>query len=232
MSALSATSLALKLAALKSTCESTLEISCIVRLFLHNSKLLQEARSHSLRGNSINLHSVYVILHTKLSPQTTPDRQHSEEKHFICDQCNYSCNEAGYLKIHMLIHSGEKPFSCNQCKSSFKKSANLKRHISTHSGGKQFLCDQCNYSCNRACNLKIHMRQHFGEKPFVCKQCNFTCIFCNNHHHHRQWWDFVTDRFPPSSSRTDSHHGGNLSWWEFASGPYKTSQIFILTLKR
>ena len=206
MSALSATSLALKLAALKSTCESTLEISCIVRLFLHNSKLLQEARSHSLRGNSINLHSVYVILHTKLSPQTTPDRQHSEEKHFICDQCNYSCNEAGYLKIHMLIHSGEKPFSCNQCKSSFKKSANLKRHISTHSGGKQFLCDQCNYSCKRACNLKIHMRQHFGEKPFVCKQCNFTCIFCkgliiiiiiivnggilsltdSHHHHHGQ----------------------------------------------
>ena len=81
-------------------------------------------------------------------------RQHSEEKHFICDQCNYSCNEAGYLKIHMLIHSGEKPFSCNQCTSSFKKSANLKRHISTHSGEKQFLCDQCNHSYNRACNLK------------------------------------------------------------------------------
>ena len=29
------------------------------------------------------------------------------------------------------------------------------------------------------------------------------------HNHHHQWWDFVTDRFPPSSSRTDSQHGGN-----------------------
>ena len=35
-----------------------------------------------------------------------------------------------------------------------------------------------------------------------------------NHNHHHQWWDFVTDRFPPSSLWTDSHHGGNLSWWE------------------
>ena len=39
-------------------------------------------------------------------------------------------------------------------------------------------------------------------------------ITFNHHHHHHQWWDFVTDRFPPSSSRTKSHHGGNLSWWE------------------
>ena len=35
-------------------------------------------------------------------------------------------------------------------------------------------------------------------------------------HHLHQWWDFVTDRFPPSSSRTKTHHGGNLSWWECA----------------
>ena len=24
------------------------------------------------------------------------------------------------------------------------------------------------------------------------------------------------DRFPPYSSRTKTHHGGNLSWWEYA----------------
>ena len=33
------------------------------------------------------------------------------------------------------------------------------------------------------------------------------------------WWDFDTDTFPPSSLLTYSHHGGFLSWWEYASKP-------------
>ena len=64
----------------------------------------------------------------------------------------------------------------------------------------------------------------FLSRGQICKntggvRAHFLQMINHNHHHHRQWWDFVTDRFPPSSSRTDSHHGGNLSWWEFASGP-------------
>ena len=37
-----------------------------------------------------------------------------------------------------------------------------------------------------------------------------------HHHYHYQWWDFVTGIFPPYSLLTNSHHGGFLSWWEFA----------------
>ena len=34
------------------------------------------------------------------------------------------------------------------------------------------------------------------------------------------WWDFVTGIFPPYSLLTNSHHGGFLSWWEFAVRPW------------
>ena len=30
------------------------------------------------------------------------------------------------------------------------------------------------------------------------------------------WWIFDTDIFPPSSLLTFPHHGGTLSWWEYA----------------
>ena len=30
------------------------------------------------------------------------------------------------------------------------------------------------------------------------------------------WWVFDTDTFPPSTLLTFSHHGGILSWWEYA----------------
>ena len=30
------------------------------------------------------------------------------------------------------------------------------------------------------------------------------------------WWEFDTDAFPPLSLLTFPHHGGILSWWEYA----------------
>ena len=41
------------------------------------------------------------------------------------------------------------------------------------------------------------------------------------------WWDFVTGIFPPYSLLTNSHHGGFLSWWEFAGRPSSSSQILL-----
>ena len=39
------------------------------------------------------------------------------------------------------------------------------------------------------------------------------------YHVYHVWWDFVTDTFPPLSLLTYSHHGGILSWWEYAGKP-------------
>ena len=39
------------------------------------------------------------------------------------------------------------------------------------------------------------------------------------YHVYHVWWDFVTDTFPPLSLLTYSHHGGILSWWEYAGNP-------------
>ena len=33
------------------------------------------------------------------------------------------------------------------------------------------------------------------------------------------WWEFDTDTFPPLSLLTYPHHGGILSWWEYAGKP-------------
>ena len=122
---------------------------------------------------------------------------HSGEKPFVCSQCNYSCNQAGRLRIHMRIQSREKPYSYKQgnifskstCslvqgKSPFippivplpsHRGANPKEHMSTHSGERRFSCDQCNYSCMQANDIKKHMLQHSIEKPLACNQCSFSC---------------------------------------------------------
>ena len=43
------------------------------------------------------------------------------------------------------------------------------------------------------------------------------------YHVYHVWWDFVTDTFPPLSLLTYSHHGGILSWWEYAGKPPSSS---------
>ena len=103
-------------------------------------------------------------------------RVHSREKPFVCSQCNYSCTEAGSLKVHLRIHPGDKPCSCKQCHYSCTTASYLKRHVLTHSVEKALSCTQCTSSFTQSCLLKRHMsRQHSEEKHFICDQCNYSC---------------------------------------------------------
>ena len=44
------------------------------------------------------------------------------------------------------------------------------------------------------------------------------------------WWEFDTDTFPPLSLLTFPHHGGILSWWEYAGKPSSSSSSVNLTI--
>ena len=58
------------------------------------------------------------------------------KKPFVSAECNYSCNKAGALRVHMRTHSGEKPYSCKQREYSCTTVSDLKKHLLTHSGEK------------------------------------------------------------------------------------------------
>ena len=97
---------------------------------------------------------------------------HSGERHFSCDQCNYSCVQANDIKKHILQHSGENPFACNQCSFSCRRPSRLKYHMLSHAGEKPFACKKCKNSCRQSHDLKTHMKTHFYFKMLITFEPN------------------------------------------------------------
>ena len=59
-------------------------------------------------------------------------RNHTGEKPFKCNQCNYTCTSSWELQTHMKTHTGEKPFNCNQCSKAYSVKSRLTKHLKIH----------------------------------------------------------------------------------------------------
>ena len=66
-----------------------------------------------------------LIVHTKLH----------QEKKFACDECDYRCARAEYLKKHRRTHTGEKPYHCEACEMRFSNRTSLVLHQKKVHGG-------------------------------------------------------------------------------------------------
>ncbi|XP_062342795.1 zinc finger protein OZF-like [Osmerus eperlanus] len=107
-----------------------------------------------------------------LERENMPQRRHTEEKYYQCQQCNKQFAQKGNLVKHMKTHTGKKPFQCQQCNKQFALKGHFVVHMRQHTGENPHQCQQCNKQFAQKCNLVIHMRTHTGEKPYQCPECN------------------------------------------------------------
>ncbi|ODM91010.1 putative zinc finger protein [Orchesella cincta] len=92
---------------------------------------------------------------------------------FKCQLCpkTFSTNQG--LKAHLICHSNERPFVCGQCNKRFKTRGSLQRHLNKR-GERKFKCNECDKGFTTKNNLKTHMVVHCIDRPYACNQCQLT----------------------------------------------------------
>lgn len=100
--------------------------------------------------------------------------QHTEQKPFACNACDYKSSNTRSLAVHVRMHTVDKPSKSEVYNLKFRQQNHLSRQILTHRDDKlppRFFCNVCKYKCQYNYRLVKHMRTHATEKVFSELPC-------------------------------------------------------------
>ena len=101
---------------------------------------------------------------------------HKQDRHFMCDQCDYAASVKCNLTHHIQsVHGIKRDFKCHLCDYAASKKCNLTSHIrSVHEKRRNFKCSQCDYAAAVKWNLTIHIKSvHKKKNDFECGKYSF-----------------------------------------------------------
>ena len=108
----------------------------------------------------------------------------TEEKRFLCDQCDYATDIFGKLNKHMKnVHEDytkksrkRKMFKCDYCKFKAHQLVTLTEHVECRHETKEFSCDQCEYTTRNPTEFSKHwkFRHDPNSKRIPCDQCHYS----------------------------------------------------------
>lgn len=165
--------------------------SCEASLNEHRqSHSFYERNVNSLEKNLNSLETSLFSLEERINERL---QQHSSEKSFECDLCDFSCSLETSLKEHRKTHSSDNsdlyndPCLLQTSLNSLETSLNvLETNLNEHLIEKTFKCHLCAYSCLLKTSLKEHLRTHLPKKIYKCHLCDHSCSLRKSLMEHQQ----------------------------------------------
>lgn len=100
-----------------------------------------------------------------IAPQA--DSNDEGEKIYFCKipNCSKKYTTLWYLKRHLITHSQERPFICTECNYSFKFNYHLTAHLNVvHSNAHPYSCIICSKGYKRSSDLNKHIKKSHAMK--------------------------------------------------------------------
>lgn len=114
-------------------------------------------------------------------------RQHTGEKPYACEKCNFRCADSSAIKKHMRCHTRRLEHECKICGMSYEKKGGLSRHMtiahntplntdvagSTRQADSQYKCNLCGKLSKTKQSHITHSTLHTAERPYPCTKCAY-----------------------------------------------------------
>lgn len=135
---------------------------------LHNSKLVDDARSHTAEKPftcKVCYKSFAIKKYLRRHEKT-----HGVLFAFRCSKCGEGFDHEVAKKSHESKCRGQK-YECNECNYTTHISTDIKKHMRTHNEERLFKCLVCSKAFIQNIHLRSHTRIHVKELPFACSKC-------------------------------------------------------------
>ncbi|CAC5369482.1 KRAB [Mytilus coruscus] len=135
-------------------------------------------------------------------------RNHTAEKRFSCQQCDFICAHRHRLLRHVRsVHLQLKPALCESCGKSFTTEQHMKEHIRRYHTNDYYelQCDYCSFQCGVKNQLQTHVWHQHNMKMagdcrqyYQCDRCPYQtplkCKFNNHMNGHNNIRNYVCDQ--------------------------------------
>ena len=95
----------------------------------------------------------------------------------MCSICGACFSQVSGLSLHVKhVHNKVRPYKCRHCERTFGRKRDMQIHVQRHKDTRPWVCETCGRSFKARTDLIAHARTHSDVKRYACNMCDYRCV--------------------------------------------------------